>query len=97
VIFNTLAYYLLFLCLAALTFRLVRPAWRPQVCVAFGAAFFIFFSLTAVGGIAGACCLAISCGNRPSAGSGRLHPPATDDGPRSIVSRLWALGIGVTV
>lgn len=58
-IFNTLAYFILFLLPSAIAFRLVRPAARPWVCLTFGAAFFIFFSLTQVGGIAGAACLLI--------------------------------------
>lgn len=58
-IFNTLGYYLLFLIPAAILFRIVAPCRRPLVCVAFGAAFYVFFSLTAVGGVAGALCLSI--------------------------------------
>src|SRR6266576_3184624 len=58
-IFNTLAYFILFLVPAAILFRLVRPARQPWVCVGFGAAFFVFFSLTQIGGIAGAVCLLI--------------------------------------
>src|ERR1043166_2041229 len=58
-IFNTIAYFLLFLAPAALLFRLVPPARQPWVCVGFGAAFFIFFSLTQIGGVAGAACLLI--------------------------------------
>jgi len=59
VIFNTFAYFLLFLAPAAVLFRLVRPVAQPWVCLLFGGAFFVFFSLTQVGGIAGACCLLI--------------------------------------
>jgi alginate O-acetyltransferase complex protein AlgI len=58
-IFNTLSYYLLFLIPAAILFRLVRSEWRSAVCALFGAAFFVFFSITQVGGYAGALCLAI--------------------------------------
>jgi alginate O-acetyltransferase complex protein AlgI len=58
-IFNTFAYFILFLVPAAILFRLVRPAAQPWVCLAFGAGFFVFFSLTQVGGAAGAACLAI--------------------------------------
>jgi alginate O-acetyltransferase complex protein AlgI len=58
-IFNTLSYYLLFLFPAALAFRFAPPALRPWTCALFGASFFIFFSLTAVGGVPGAFCLAI--------------------------------------
>jgi alginate O-acetyltransferase complex protein AlgI len=59
VIFNTFSYFLLFLAPAAVLFRLVRPNAKPWVCLAFGAAFFVFFSLTQIGGIAGAFCLLI--------------------------------------
>jgi alginate O-acetyltransferase complex protein AlgI len=58
-IFNTLGYYVLFLIPAAALFRIVPARWRPLVCVAFGAAFYSFFSLTAIGGAAGALCLSI--------------------------------------
>jgi alginate O-acetyltransferase complex protein AlgI len=58
-IFNTVYYYLLFLVPAAIAFQLARPRWRPWVCSFFGCAFFVFFSLTAVGGAAGAFCLSI--------------------------------------
>ena len=49
----------MFLAPAAVLFRCVRPSLQPWVCAAFGAAFFVFFSLTEIGGIAGACCLGI--------------------------------------
>src|SRR5438046_6446893 len=58
-IFNTLAYFLLFLGPAALLFRWARPAAQPWICLSFGAAFFVFFSLTQIGGVAGAFCLLI--------------------------------------
>src|SRR5215469_3572801 len=58
-IFNTMAYFLLFLVPAAVLFRLVKPSAQPWVCIVFGAGFFIFFSLTQIGGIAGAFCLLI--------------------------------------
>jgi alginate O-acetyltransferase complex protein AlgI len=58
-IFNTLSYYLVFLIPAAIVFQVVRPAWRPWVCLLFGCAFFVFFSLTSVGGLPGAACLAV--------------------------------------
>jgi alginate O-acetyltransferase complex protein AlgI len=58
-IFNTFAYFMLFLVPAAILFRLVRPAAQPWVCLIFGAAFFVFFSLVQIGGVAGACCLLI--------------------------------------
>jgi hypothetical protein len=56
-IFNTFAYFFCFLVPAAVMFRLSRPWLKPWVCFAFGAAFFIFFSLTEVGGVVGAACL----------------------------------------
>lgn len=58
-IFNTFAYFILFLVPAAILFRLVRPAAQPWVCIAFGASFFVFFSLTQVGGAFGAACILI--------------------------------------
>src|SRR5579885_3118327 len=58
-IFNTFEYFLLFLLPAAVLFRMVRPAAQPWVCLAFGAAFFLFFSFTQIGGRAGAACLLI--------------------------------------
>lgn len=58
-IFNTFAYFILFLVPAAILFRLVRPSVQPWVCIAFGASFFVFFSLTQVGGAFGAACLLI--------------------------------------
>ena len=58
-IFNTVSYYVLFLFPAAVAFQFARPAWRPWICSLFGSAFFIFFSLTAVGGTPGAFCLGI--------------------------------------
>ena len=58
-IFNTFAYFILFLVPAAILFRLVRPAAQPWVCITFGASFFVFFSLTQIGGAFGAACLLI--------------------------------------
>lgn len=58
-IFDTFVYYLAFLVPSALAFRLVRSSLRPWVCAIFGSAFFIYFSLTQLGGIAGAACLLI--------------------------------------
>ena len=58
-IFNTLAYFLLFLIPAAILFRMLSPEVRPWMCTAFGALFFVFFSLTESGGVVGAACLAI--------------------------------------
>jgi alginate O-acetyltransferase complex protein AlgI len=58
-IFNTFAYFLLFLIPAAVGFRIAAPRWQPWVCFSFGAVFFVFFSLTQIGGAAGAVCLLI--------------------------------------
>ena len=58
-IFNTFTYFLLFLVPAAIGFRLAGARWQPWVCFGFGAAFFIFFSLTQIGGAAGAFCLLV--------------------------------------
>ena len=58
-IFNTFAYYLLFLIPAAILYRCVRPAHRGFVCVLFGAGFYVFFSINGLGGYAGAACLLI--------------------------------------
>jgi alginate O-acetyltransferase complex protein AlgI len=58
-IFNTVSYYLLFLIPAAIVFQLAKPSMRPWICAFFGLSFFVFFSLTAVGGIPGAFCLSI--------------------------------------
>jgi len=58
-VFNTVSYYLLFLFPAAIAFRLARSSSRPWICSFFGCAFFVFFSLTAVGGLPGAFCLGI--------------------------------------
>lgn len=58
-IFNTIAYFLLFLLPAAVLFRLVPSKVRPWVCVVSGAAFFVYFSVTAIAGWIGAACLLI--------------------------------------
>lgn len=58
-IFDTFSYFLLFLLPAALLFRGVAPSFRAPVISLFGAAFFIYFSLTTVGGVAGAFCLGL--------------------------------------
>ena len=58
-IFNTFGYYLLFLIPAALLFRKASSTWQPWVCALFGGAFFIYFSMTEIGGAAGAACLLI--------------------------------------
>jgi len=58
-IFNTIAYFLLFLVPASLAFRLVRIDWKPVVIVVSGSAFFVYFSYTVAGGAVGALCLGI--------------------------------------
>jgi len=58
-IFNTFSYFLLFLIPASLVFRRVRTGSKPVILAVTGASFYLYFSLTAVGGIWGALCLAI--------------------------------------
>src|SRR4051794_16925330 len=58
-IFNTLSYYLLFLFPSVLAFQVASPKLRPFICVSFGCVFFVFFALTAVGGVPGAFCLGV--------------------------------------
>jgi len=58
-IFNTFAYFFVFLVPTAILFRCVSPAGRAPLLVLSGMAFFVFFSLTAVGGVVGAVCLGI--------------------------------------
>lgn len=58
-IFNTFSYFGLFLLPTAILFRVVPQAWKAWVIVLSGGAFFIFFSLTAVGGVLGAWCLGL--------------------------------------
>ncbi len=56
-IFNTFGYFFLFLIPAAFGFRCVPPRGRAVVCVVFGSLFFVWFSVTTVGGWLGAACL----------------------------------------
>jgi alginate O-acetyltransferase complex protein AlgI len=58
-IFNTLGYFFLFLLPAALLFRIAGERSKPWICIGFGAAFFIYFSIRDVGGYAGAACLIV--------------------------------------
>jgi len=58
-IFNTVSFYLLFLIPAAIGFRVSSARVRPWVCVAFGVAFFVYFSVTQLGGWLGAACVGI--------------------------------------
>lgn len=58
-IFNTLAYFALFLVPAALLFRWLPARSRLWACSVGGAAFFLHFSWTQFGGLFGAACLGI--------------------------------------
>lgn len=58
-IFNTFAYFILFLIPSSVLFRLVGPQVRPWVCVLSGASFFVYFSITVMAGWVGAACLLI--------------------------------------
>ena len=58
-IFNTFSYFMLFLFPAAVVFRLVPQTWKAWVIITSGAAFYVFFSITAVGGFLGAVCLGL--------------------------------------
>lgn len=58
-IFNSLVYFLAFLIPSAFVFRKVAPEFRGWVCCVAGSLFFVYFSLTTVGGKAGAWCLAL--------------------------------------
>jgi alginate O-acetyltransferase complex protein AlgI len=58
-IFNTFAYFLLFLFPAALAYRWVPAGGRSWVLASTGAAFYVYYSLTEVGGVVGAVCLLV--------------------------------------
>jgi alginate O-acetyltransferase complex protein AlgI len=58
-IFNTFIYFFLFLMPSAVLFRLVGPSLKPWILVLSGVAFFIYFSVTTVGGWLGAYCLSL--------------------------------------
>ncbi len=58
-IFNTFAYYFLFLLPAAILFRVGSARLRPWICAAFGIGFFVHFSLEQFGGAWGAACVLI--------------------------------------
>jgi len=58
-IFNSFAYFLIFLLPAAVAFRLAPAAWRPRVIAVSGAAFFVWFAPITAGGFFGAACLVI--------------------------------------
>lgn len=56
-IFNTFAYYVLFLLPGAVLFRSSSAAWRPRVLALLGSFFFVYFSLGMAGGAWGAACV----------------------------------------
>ncbi len=58
-IFNTFVYYFLFLIPAAVLFRVASASARAWTCAGFGIGFYLYFSLTAVGGVWGAACVLI--------------------------------------
>jgi alginate O-acetyltransferase complex protein AlgI len=58
-IFNGWDYYVLFLVPSAILFRLASQRARPWVIFSSGCLFFVYFSYTQLGGIAGAACLGI--------------------------------------
>ncbi len=58
-IFNTFAYYLLFLVPGALLFRVSPQQVKPWVLVTFGALFFIYFSYVYLGGMYAAACIVL--------------------------------------
>ncbi|HEY1170534.1 MAG TPA: MBOAT family O-acyltransferase [Verrucomicrobiae bacterium] len=58
-IFNTFAYFFCFLVPAAILYRYCGKEHRASVCIGFGAAFFVYYSIHEVGGYAGAACLGI--------------------------------------
>jgi len=58
-IFNTFSYFFLFLLPSAIAFRTASAPWRPKILALSGTLFFVYFSLTAVGGVLGAICLAL--------------------------------------
>jgi len=58
-IFNTWDYYVLFLIPSAILCRVAGPRTRPWVIAASGGLFFLYFSYTQFGGVAGAACLGI--------------------------------------
>jgi alginate O-acetyltransferase complex protein AlgI len=56
-IFNEIAYFLLFLLPSVAAFHLCAPRFRPWVLSFFGASFFIYFGYLHFGGFWGACCV----------------------------------------
>jgi alginate O-acetyltransferase complex protein AlgI len=59
VIFNSLAYYFIFLIPAAVSFRISSSRIRPWVCATFGIGFFVYFSAVHFGGWCSAACVLI--------------------------------------
>jgi alginate O-acetyltransferase complex protein AlgI len=84
-IFNRIAYFLFFLFPCAILFRIVRPDLRPWICTSFGAAFFIYFSVTELAGWPAAACLLILIWE---AFFSRLYAPG---------SRYCIAGIGIAI
>lgn len=84
-IFNTFAYYFIFLIPAAILFRVVSNELRPWVCVFSGIGFYVHFSLTAVGGWAGAVCVGLFLWE---AAFSRLYQPG---------KRICLVGIGASL
>lgn len=58
-IFNTFEYFFWFLIPSAILFRLLPAPYKPGVCIAFGVAFFVYFSWVDLNGIAAAACILI--------------------------------------
>jgi alginate O-acetyltransferase complex protein AlgI len=89
-IFNTFSYFLLFLLPAAIGFRLAAPAAKPWVLSLFGAAFFVFFSVTALAGWIGAACLLLFLWESAIS---RLYRPGSRWCLLGVVVAVVALGI----
>ncbi len=84
-IFNSFSYFFLFLLPAALLFRWAKPDLKPWVLVFFGAAFFVFFSVTQLAGWIAAGCLVFFLWESVLS---RIYQPGS--------SWCW-LGVGVAV
>ncbi len=89
-IFNTFSYFLLFLLPAALGFRIVKPALKPWLVVFFGAAFFVHFSVTALGGWIAASCIVLFLWESAIS---RLYKPGSRWCLLGVVIAVVALGI----
>jgi alginate O-acetyltransferase complex protein AlgI len=88
-IFNTFAYYLLFLFPAAALYRRVRSPFRPWVIAAFGCLFFLYFSYS-MAGIWGALCLGIFLWESLTS---RLYKPGSRWCMVGILQSLLLLGV----